>query len=372
MMKIALITIHHANSYGGMLQALASQTVLSRYGEVTIIDYKSTILAKTMILIRFGTEPRDILRMGKDLFRLIPRYKILKKFTAFGRKYFHLSEKCTNHHDLEALADKYDVFVCGSDQIWNPKVIGELDSAYFLNFAHAKKKIAYASSAGSYQFSDMEQHQIKEYLLTFSHLALREKNTSEYISTLLEGKSVTTVIDPTLMLTKAQWHELVQWEEDKNPEPYIFVYTLQKDTFVKSMINQIAEILDLKVIAIDQSPFLGYRCDVHYKDADPSLYLKLIAEASFVITNSFHGTAFATNFSKPFITIRPDSGVNRVENYLNSIGLKERLLFDNSNLTSIIENNIDFIDVAQHLLALRHQTESYLNEALLFQDALKR
>lgn len=363
MMKIALITIHHANSYGGMLQALASQTVLSRYGEVTIIDYKSTLLAKTMILIRFGTEPRDLLRMGKDLFRLIPRYKILKKFTAFNRKYFHLTKECKNHHDLEALADKYDVFVCGSDQIWNPKVIGELDSAYFLNFAHAKKKIAYASSAGSYQFSDMEQHQIKEYLLTFSHLALREKNTSEYISKLLEGKSVTTVIDPTLMLTKAQWHELVQWEEDKNPEPYIFVYTLQKDTFVKSMINQIAEILDLKVIAIDQSPFLGYRCDVHYKDADPSLYLKLIAEASFVITNSFHGTAFSVNFGIPFVSLKPESGTNRIQNFLASVGLEDRLLLNMETLKTTLNKRIDFIDVETNLEILREEASQFIKTA---------
>lgn len=367
-MKIALITIHHANSYGGMLQALASQTVLSKYGEVSIIDYKSNHLAKTMMLIRFGTEPRDLLRMGKDLFRLIPRYKILKKFTAFNRKYFHLTKECKNHHDLEALTSEFDVFVCGSDQIWNPKVIGELDSAYFLNFAHTKKKIAYASSAGSYEFSSSEQHKIKEYLSTFSDLALRERNTSEYISELLDNKPVTTVIDPTLMLNKTQWHELVQWEQEPSPEPYIFVYTLQKDDFVKNMINQIAEILKLKVIAIDQSPFLGYHCDTHYKDADPTLYLKLIAEASFVITNSFHGTAFATNFCKPFITIRPQSGINRVENYLTSIGLEKRLLLNDNNLSAILEENIDFTVVEQSLLLLRNRSEDYLNEALLFQD----
>lgn len=362
-MKIALITIHHANSYGGMLQALASQTVLSKYGEVSIIDYKSNHLAKTMMLIRFGTEPRDLLRMGKDLFRLIPRYKILKKFTAFNRKYFHLTKECKNHHDLEALTNEFDVFVCGSDQIWNPKVIGELDSAYFLNFAHTKKKIAYASSAGSYEFSSSEQHKIKEYLSTFSDLALRERNTSEYISELLDNKPVTTVIDPTLMLNKTQWHELVQWEQEPSPEPYIFVYTLQKDDFVKNMINQIAEILKLKVIAIDQSPFLGYHCDTHYKDADPTLYLKLIAEASFVVTNSFHGTAFSVNFGIPFVSLKPESGTNRIQNFLASVGLEDRLLLNIEALNTALDKKIDFINVETNLGILRDEASQFLKTA---------
>jgi len=362
-MKIALITIHHANSYGGMLQALASQTVLSKYGAVSIIDYKSNHLAKTMMLIRFGTEPRDLLRMGKDLFRLIPRYKILKNFTAFNRKYFHLTQECKNHHDLEALANEFDVFVCGSDQIWNPKVIGELDSAYFLNFATTKKKIAYASSAGSYEFSSSEQHKIKEYLSTFSDLALRERNTSEYISELLDNKPVTIVIDPTLMLNKTQWHELVQWEQEPSPEPYIFVYTLQKDDFVKNMINQIAEILKLKVIAIDQSPFLGYHCDVHYKDADPTLYLKLIAEASFVITNSFHGTAFSVNFGIPFISLKPESGTNRIQNFLASVGLEDRLLLNIEALKTALDKRIDFINVETILGILRDEASQFLKTA---------
>lgn len=364
-MKIALITIHHANSYGGMLQALASQTVLSKYGEVSIIDYKSAHLAKTMMLIRFGTEPRDILRVGKDLFRLIPRYKILKKFTAFREKYFHLTPKCQNLDELTLLAKSYDILVCGSDQIWNPNIIGEFDSAYFLNFAKDKKKIAYASSAGSYQFSDTEEIKLKEYLSDFSHLALREKNTSEYISKLLDDKSVNTVIDPTLMLDKNQWNQLVQCKEDKDSEPYIFVYTLQKNPFVKSMIDRISKILNLKVIAIDQAPYLGYHCDMHYKDADPTLYLKLIAEASFVITNSFHGTAFAVNFSKPFITLQPETGINRIQGFLTSVGLEKRLLLNEINLNMILEDTIDFTTAQQHLYSLRNQAKSYLDEALI-------
>jgi hypothetical protein len=363
-MKIALITIHHANSYGGMLQALASQTILSKYGEVSIIDYKSKHLAKTMMLIRFGTASRDILRIGKDLFRLIPRYKILNKFTAFRQKYFHLTQECNNHNDLEFLTQTYDVFVCGSDQIWNPNVIGELDGTYFLNFVHDKKKIAYASSAGSYEFSNAEQNEIKKYLSTFSGLALREKNTSEYISKLLDNRPVTTVIDPTLMLNKTQWHELVQWEETDIPEPYIFVYTLQKDVFVKNMINQIAKHLNLKVVAIDQSPFPGYHCDTHYKDADPTLYLKLISQASFVITNSFHGTAFSVNFGIPFISLKPESGTNRIQSFLSSVGLGNRLLLNNENLNTLIHEKINFEEVEIQLNSLRDSANTFLEKSL--------
>lgn len=363
-LKIALITIHWANSYGGMLQALASQKILSDYGEVSIIDYKTTHLKKTMQLIRWGYTPRDFLRMGKDLFRLLPRYRLLHKFKSFIEKHLHLTQQYNNHHDLDKAEALYDVFVCGSDQIWNPNIIDGFDSAYFLAFIHNKKKLSYASSCGSYQFSKHEETVLIDYLSSFSNISVREKNTAQYLRNLIEGQKTTTVLDPTLMLDKSKWLELLEIKVKKNNKPYVFVYTLKKDEFVRNIVEKVSNHFNLEVIVIDQDPFLGFPSDKHIQDADPKEYLEWIAGASFVITNSFHGTAFSVNFEVPFISIKPESGVNRIQDFLESVGLQERLILEKDNLDDIISSSVDFQSSNIKLEQLRASTRSYLNNAL--------
>ena len=363
-MKIALITIHWANSYGGMLQTLASQKILSDYGEVSIIDYKTPHLKKTMQLIRFGYMPRDFLRMGKDLFRLLPRYRLLHKFKSFIEKHFNLTQQYNNHHDLDKVEALYDVFVCGSDQIWNPRIIDGVDSAYFLGFIDNKKKISFASSCGSYQFSGNEETVLVNHLSSFSNIAVREKNTAQYISHLLEERKITTVLDPTLMLNKSEWLKLLEIKVPKKNKPYVFVYTLKKDEFVRNIVEEVSNHFNLEIIVIDQDPFLGFSSDKHIQDADPKEYLELIAGASFVITNSFHGTAFSVNFEVPFISIRPESGLNRIQDFLESVGLNERLILNKDDLNDIIRSAVDFKSSGSKLEELRASTRSYLNHAL--------
>lgn len=363
MRKIALLTIHCANSYGGMLQAFATQTILSKYGNVSIIDYKTEHLNKTMKLFRYGLLPRDFLRMGKDLTRIIPRYKLLKNFKNFTSKNFNLTKLCKNNNDLESLEKDFDYFVCGSDQIWNPNIILKFDDAYFLNFVTKKKKISYASSCGSYKFNKDEEAKLIGFFKTFSSISSREKNTANYISNILgDNKEIYDVLDPTLMMNKKEWLNALEIKSEIPKEKYLLVYTLKKDDFLRSTINYISKKFNLKIIVIDQDPYLGYHSDEHIKDACPNRYIKLFSEASFVITNSFHGTAFATNFEVPFIVIKPESGLNRVENYLNNIGLQDRLILDN-NFENKINDKIDFENSTKKLNELRIKSYEFLDSA---------
>ncbi len=363
--KIALITIHWANSYGGMLQALASHKVLSKYGEVSIIDYKTPHLDKTMRVIRYGLKPRDFLRMGKDFFRLLPRYRLLKKFKKFIINSFNLTQPCNSIQDLKELESIYDVFVCGSDQIWNPKIIDGFDSAYFLDFVAEKKKVSFASSAGGYRFSKHEKELLKKYFDSFSCLSVREKNTGKFISSLLENREIFTVLDPTLMLNKSDWLGLLNINQTNKTPPYVFVYTLKKDEFVRTVVNKVSKMLGLKTVVIDQDPFLGYPSDKHIQDAGPKEYIELLSQASFIITNSFHGTAFSVNFEIPFIAIKPESGLNRMQNFLANVGLDDRLILDNKNLDRILNTSVSFEKASQNLKQLRDATWSYLDKSLV-------
>lgn len=365
MKKIALITIHYANSYGGCLQALATQTILSKFGKVSIIDYKTPQLENTMKLLRFSKSPRSALHLIKDIGRYFPRKRLLTRFHHFMKENYNLTQPCHTKFELEKLNDDFDVFVCGSDQIWNPVIIGSFDKNYMLDFVEGKPKVAFSTSAGSYIHEGDESDYLRDALNSFSSLSFREIDTAERMKSLSKRDDISCTLDPTLLLTRQEWSELLKLPEQQAPtEPYIFVYTLKKDRLVYEIINKVAKKFDLKIIAIDQDPFLLYKTDRHYRDASPLEYMTLINNASFVVTNSFHGTAFAANFGVPFISIKPESGTNRIKYFLNGLGLGNRLVEDSQDLDAALLTEIDFKSVHLELDKQKENTMKYLEVAM--------
>ncbi|TVU87608.1 polysaccharide pyruvyl transferase family protein [Vreelandella titanicae] len=365
MKKIALVTIHYANSYGGCLQALASQTVLSRFGEVSIVDYKTTQLANTMKLLRFSKSPRTGLHLIKDIGRYFPRKRLLDRFHHFMQENYNLTKPYSSQGELQKLNNDFDIFVCGSDQIWNPVITGAFDKNYMLDFVKSKQKVAFSTSAGSYVHTGESKDYLKTSLNTFSSLSFREEDTAERMRVLSGRDDIECTLDPTLLLSREEWSNLLNLPDQQPPyERYIFVYTLKKDRLVYEIVNKVAKKFNLKIVAIDQDPFLLYKTDRHYRDASPLEYMSLMNNASFVVTNSFHGTAFATNFGIPFVSIKPETGTNRIKGFLDSLGLVDRLVENTKDLDNILLKEIDFEPVHAELEKLKKNTFRYLEKAL--------
>lgn len=362
-MKIGILTIHYANSYGGCLQAFASQVVLSKYGDAVIIDYKTPALKSTMSKLRFSRNPRSFLHVIKDILRLFPRIRLLRKFHDFMGSNYRLSRSCVSTADLKSLSSEYDIFVCGSDQIWNPFVTGKLNSPYLLGFARGNRKVAFSTSAGSYRFSRSEQEKIKNLIDEFSSLSFREADMVQQIAEITGRKDIQHTLDPTLLLTKSEWIDLLALEKDDRLGKYVFVYTLKKDKAVYEVVRWLAKRLDLKVVAVDQDPFLLYRTDIHIRDAGPVEFLNLMLNAEFVITNSFHGTAFAVNFGLQFLAVKPETGTNRIKGFLESVGLGSRFVNDVNDVELSFGEEIDFAMVKERLNVLRNNTYAYLADA---------
>tara|TARA_R110000851_G_scaffold181511_2_gene330015 strand:+ start:528233 stop:529345 length:1113 start_codon:yes stop_codon:yes gene_type:complete len=361
-MKIALITIHYANSYGGCLQALASQSVLSRYGEVSIIDYKTPTLATGMSLIRFSSNPRSILHVIKDLCRIFPRRRLLAKFKAFMAQYYLLTSRCDDSSDLEALNDKYDIFICGSDQIWNPSVTGGLDLNYLLAFVKDKPRVAFSTSAGSYVFDEVELGLVKKAVMKFNFLAFREMDTVQSLKVVNGRDDIECTIDPTLLLDRYEWRSLLGLHGETSKDSYILVYGLKKNCLVYDVAKKISLHLGLKLVAVDQDPFLVSRVDNHLQDASPVDFVSLIDKADFVVTNSFHGTAFAVNFGIPFLSIKPDTGFNRIKCFLEDVGLEGRIVESLDTTDTELALDINFQSAHRRLAALREKSFTFLNK----------
>ncbi len=364
-LKIALITIHWANNYGASLQVFATVKALGEFGEVSVMDYRNNYINKGMTWIRFGYKPRDVLRIGKDLLRLLPRYRVIKKFENFSYQYLNLSSRLNHTDAFKKVANEFDIFVTGSDQVWNPKIVSEynkLDTRYFLDFVHGKKKFSYASSIGAHKYNDVEKSIVKNLLDDYCCIAVREKDSSQYLSELL-NRQVEHVLDPTLLYNKRQWLEFFNISENKPDKPYILVYALKNDLLLKQIVEQLSETLRYEVITINQEPFTNYKCDKHVKDAGPVEFLKLFANASFVITNSFHGTCFSVNFNIPFAIASPHVGAIRIENFLSSVGVQDRIISNEQQILEAISNKLDFNRINRKLKILVDDSKKYIENA---------
>ena len=201
-MKIGIITIHNAKNYGAMLQAYALQEVLAKYGETKIIDYDNPYISKSLNPIRFEASLKGVVIAAKDILEISDRLKSIKKFKGFLES--HLNLTSTRHSSGDSV-EKFDVYVSGSDQIWNPACINkekQLDKNYFLSFApDSSKKIAYASSAGSHKYTEKEKNKIKHLLGLYSHIGARESELKVVVKEIV-SKDVEHVLDPTLLLNR--------------------------------------------------------------------------------------------------------------------------------------------------------------------------
>ncbi len=363
-MKIALITIHKANNYGALLQAFALQQTLTKFGNVDLIDYENQYLSMSLDPVRLSFTLHGFLGIGKDLCRLLPRYRLIKKFRQFIAQHFMMTAPFTQDELYSNKLPGYDYYIVGSDQVWNAACVnreGILDPIYFLEFAPAgSNKISYASSIGGYVYSEQERLEVKEYLNSFSAVSVREKNTQQYL-TKLGLEMVEHVLDPTLLLDKSQWETL--FDTKTSSERYILLYTVPKVSLVRLAVDYFSKLLGIKVIAIDQGLTTGAHTNKHIQDAGPEDFLTLFAGAEFIITDSFHGVCFSINFERPFVALSPGVHANRVESLLALMGLSAQYASNESDFAAI-SVNVDFTEPRDRLALERKASLQFLQRAL--------
>jgi len=365
-MKIGLITIHNANNYGAVLQTFALVKILSVYGKVEVINYNNRHISRDFDLIRFYPSIHGLLGTGKDIFRIVPRYKAINKFLKFINNYLNTTVVYTKTELEQGKLEDYDIYISGSDQIWNPACVSReniFDSTYFCSFApFNKKKISYASSLGSHQFSLSEKKQLQTYLKDFRHISVREKDAQLFLTDLL-SLIVEHVLDPTLLLTKKEWLDYLDITPSHDKEKYILLYSVPKSKLLSETVDYISKKLKIKVISINQSLTTGAKVSKQVRDAGPLEYIKYFSEASFIITDSFHGTCFGLNFGIPFISVSAGKNINRVQSLLSLVGL-ENLILRSSEELEKIDCEVDFTSAHLKLAEVRKKSINYLSDSI--------
>lgn len=360
--KIAIITWHTYNNYGGVLQAYALRQAIKKLGvdNVDTINYKSN-LPKNFKKMKLKDLAIKLLTHNNNIKNLIQQNS--EKFNDFRENNFTYTKKCENAADLFLLNDEYDKFICGSDQIWAPTLFNE---NYFLSFVeNDSKKISYAPSMGLPVIDNIYiKENIKKLVSKIESISIREEQGKDLIKD-FTNKEIEVVLDPTLLLKKEDWNEKFKLEEKNNE--YIIFYCLGGKKEHYKIAKRISKILNKKLIIIPGNILDYKRTEV--QNASPEEFLKLIYNASLVITDSFHGTIFSINFNVPFITLKrfKDNKLSqnsRIYNILKKVKLENRLYSD--NIKYFIENiNINFNECNKIIEEERKKSFDFLKKSIV-------
>lgn len=365
-MKVSLVTIHRVMNYGTVLQAFSTQEVIKELGhQVEIVDYITTVrtLKKVFFNVPKSLENSFLKRSIYILMRLpnnILKYIIFKNFR--DKNYILTSKKYYKSSDLKKDPPISDIYLVGSDQVWNSKYNEIIDEGFFLNFGDEKtKKIAYASSFGFDKLPEDELEKTKELLSKFNLISVREKEGLDILNTMnLNG---TMVLDPTLLFDKKKWMKYLKSEKIK--EKYVLLFLLyNEDNGASDYAKKIANAKGIKVIQICWNPLKKRNVDKLALYKSPFTFLRYVRDAEYIVTNSFHGTAFAINFNKQFITVQRKEFNSRLESILRLCRLSDRYISKDFILSKILKD-INYQNVNEILKDEREKSLEYLKNALL-------
>lgn len=350
-MKISIITIHSIINCGSVLQAFALQAYLKkRYpnADVEIIDYK------------YPNEYHFKERASKQCFIERLRYKLhiiritlldmsyrqrIAKFKAFRLEQLCLSKPYNTPHALLEDFPKSDIYITGSDQVWNTKTVYG-DSSFLLSFVpEGKYRFTYAASFGIDYVHKEYKDVFFKYLNRYNSISVRETNGHDIIEKLGIRKDVKLVCDPTLLLKQDDYNELSFKSSIKLDKEYILVY------YLKYAFNPQPGILVALNTAVNKYKcnvvFIGHKIEgfkgdyLRLSNVGPYDFVKLFSAAKFVVTSSFHGTAFSVIFRKPFISVTSRKGDRRLSDFLETIGMEKCMVYNDQNMIVFPERYYD-------------------------------
>ncbi len=354
--KVGLLTWHYNNNFGSTLQALAIQETIRALGFDTFFinyrkkekifeKYKNTIrIWRSYILEKMGRKDAERLRYGFLRFR--------KKYLKEGRVIYHAGK-------LENACKGCYAVVCGSDQIWAPNVF---DSAYFLDFVpDGIKKVSYAASIGLPVIPDQYIPLYNELLSRLDYISVREKEGSTLLARQCDIKSE-TVLDPTLLLSVDEWFRY----ERKVLVPksdFIFCYFLNANNSYNAIVKAYQEKIKAPVLCVSADIKNAEIADTMLRVIGPDDFLAMIHYAKFVITDSFHGTAFAINFEVPFASLprfSDDDKIcqnSRIYNLLSITHMNDRII---RSVDYAVKDRLEF-DFALPKMKLNQEKKASLN-----------
>lgn len=365
-MKIGIITFHGAYNFGSVLQAYALQTYLENYSkdmQCEIINYRSQI-------------QRGLYEYPWKRYESLPVYwsKIVlhhsrkekqKRFESFMKNHLHLTDELDSTEDLTDEKLKCDLYVCGSDQIWNWRA-ADATEAYYLPLIRGDKKVSYAVSFGAGGGRNLSEQQSQletalHYIKEFKSLSVRESAGGRLLKEKI-GRDSEVLLDPTLLLSRSDWDLLTKSDIKLEAGKFILFYTIgytEKEREMALFLGRKYNVPVVVTILLDSKELVDIKLIKETKSG-PKDFLWLVKNARCVFTTSFHGTAFSIIFHKEFWSYVGEKD-ERKTTLLKSLHLEERAVFASDNFPDKVFSAvpIKWDDVDRLIEEQRSRTDSF-------------
>ena len=362
-MKSGIITFHRARNYGSALQAYA----LNRYlnlgeNQADTIDFHTSAQDEMYKVFKKMRSPKDVLYNLLSLVKYRQLKLKIKRFEDFVSQDISLStEEFNGEAGLTGLNDKYDLFICGSDQIWNP-ICKDFSKAYLLDFVNDKSKcVSYAASIGMTDIPDEFQKTFSELLKDYKAISVRESRAGEVLGNLL-NREVDVVPDPVILFDKAEWLDVAREPEIKGK--YILCYFIGDVPGMREFARKMSKKSHLPIVVINKNIRDLFYFNKKYYSAGPREFVSLINNAEYICTDSFHAVMFSLIFQKNFWVFanrKNNNSSTRIENILSIVGLQERMLFGSADNVAY-NTEIDFSGIDSIVSDLREFAKKYLDK----------
>ncbi len=360
MKKVLLLTLHSQNNnFGSVLQAYSLYKYIEGLGcEVTVLNYQP-YYNNGAINIKKAIKKLVINTIFfRSYYRRAKRFNLLQKQE-------RSTIKLKNFSSLKQYATGYDVYVIGSDQVWNPAYLCGKDAAYYYKFVDQGKKISYAASMGTQKHDINTLKFIACNIKDFQHVSLRERVSVTQLNSVGYDRAH-YVLDPVFLLDVSQYRKM---QSQDNHTGYILAYIIHKDKLMVQIVDELAKITRKRVIQIG-----GFASKCNYdefpREAGPFDFLSLVDHADFVITSSFHGAAFAHIYQKQFAVVMPNENTLRIENILETAGTQDRVIRSLKDVQKML-TPINYKIVNERINEMRQESKNYLINSLADEGTIK-
>jgi hypothetical protein len=349
-MNVGLLTFHWANNPGALLQAYGLSKSIEGLGHtVRVIDYTPPSWRLPWWQgwgLRHGTPGVALGRLRFDRFRSgrLPR-----------------TDESRTAERLPSLATQFNAVIVGSDQVWNGNIVPADAAQYFLGFVghNPCRRISYAACFGERDQPPQTIAAAGRLLPAFDRISVRDELSATLVRE-LSGRDSQLVLDPSLL---HDYRGLVP--DVPKPSGYIAVYYVSQAHAAagRDIVGEARKRLRLPVISFGADRRIIHG-DRDILSAGPLEWIRLLHQASFICTDSFHATAFALKFRKPFLAW-PGLRVGRLESLLTLCGLSERLqVTGRANIADLVTRAIDFDGVSARLAPHVGRSLAFLESAL--------
>ncbi len=362
-MRLGILTFHYADNYGAVLQAYGLQQKLREMGhDVRILNFRYNPRRKIVLAVKCAIAGcLDVLRFGRTRGEVLSLNRSL--FSEFRTEHLVLSQKL-EVDQLSSVVGEYDCLLVGSDQVWNADFWTDPRTAYFLDFCREEsglRKVSYATCFGQTNQPRWFLEKLDGWLDNFDHISVRGAGGCELVHAHTHHRP-TDVLDPTLL-----------WDFDgvmSSPLPHggcILVYSLSRHVApcIRAAIDMINRDDPKRVVSISskaQYPF----ADQYLEGIGPSEFVRLIHDAGYVCTDSYHGTLFAIKHRKPFVTCSNGPRAMRIKDVLSSCGIEERLISCAADVVPehVSADTIDYDAVHERIDDMIEESIKFLERAL--------